>query len=149
MLQTGQGFIFKSVSNHGWGKCLDLLFRLLENVFVKSFPPSHDLIISHPCSHPHLPKVCPEKNCIPMKSFFQKKRSLNTLGGRHYNLSKHFFLFLKVSSHTLVFQAGQPSYCFSKSYSMIMKYFKMLNQHCKIIQLKTFDLMLNLSLSTD
>ena len=36
--------------------------------------------------------------------------------------------------------------CFSKSCSVVMKYLKMLSQYCKIIQLKTLNLVLYLSL---
>ena len=120
------------------GKILKfIVFKLLENAFVKLFPPL----------------AWPNHKSPYWKAFLREKSPiLGGRGRRHYALSSELFPFVKVSSltfvvQTMAFQANPISHCVFKVTQYGYEIFlTVLSLNCKIMWLKTFNLVINLPL---
>ena len=104
ILKTGQD-LFSSVSSTMAGKIFQIYtVQITGKCIWESFSPSlYDLIIRPYVKQ--LPINFPQKVCSSMKSFFQRKKSSHTFGGRRkYALSSYLLPFLRASSVTSVVQ---------------------------------------------
>ena len=100
------------------------LFKLLEKAFVK-VSPLHDLIIRSHVKWLPLPRPPPQK---------KKKKSLKKVCSPMWN-------------KIMAFQAEVPSQCFEVKQYGYEIFQTVLRRSCKIMQLKAFNLVINLSLT--